>query len=62
MLFILLSYRNWNKKQLHREVFLSDLDLMNVDAKYSIPRINMGVLLEKNNMELFKERFGELPK
>lgn len=54
---------------------VSDLGLMNYDAKYSIPRIYMGVIMSKNNMALFKkyiaeyknmppdafkERFGEL--
>lgn len=54
---------------------VSDLGLMNYDAKYTIPRIYMGVIMGNNNMELFKkyireyktmprdafvERFGEL--
>jgi len=55
---------------------VSDLGLMDVEAKYTIPRIYMGVLLGENDMELFKkyiaeyknmppdafkERFGDLP-
>ncbi len=54
---------------------VSDLGLMDYDAKYTIPRIYMGVIMSKDNMALFKkyiteyksmppdafmERFGEL--
>jgi len=54
---------------------VSDLGLMDYAAKYTIPRIYMGVIMGKNNMALFKkyiteykdmppdaftERFGEL--
>lgn len=55
---------------------VSDLGLLGQEAKYSIPRIYMGVALGKNKQELFKkylhsyktmppeafkERFGDLP-
>ena len=55
---------------------VADLGLMDYEAKYTIPRIYMGVIMGNNDMELFKtyineyknmpsaafaERFGDLP-
>lgn len=44
---------------------VSDLGLYDHDARFSIPRIYMGVIMEKNNMKLFKKsvfNYKSIPK